>query len=191
MMNKDPQGRFGSYDELIEALEAARPGQREYTGFFRRAVAASIDLGLLACTTVLLGIWSLPLYPAYFILMHRLLGYTVGKRVFRLQVTDSEGQRPSWKAVSLRFAAFAWGPIVWAVLAAVVYLIYRNQHISFQLRELTGRQLIEPLLYVALSAVLLVAYLSGFLVAAFHPQRRSLHDLVTKTEVSYAPASQK
>jgi uncharacterized RDD family membrane protein YckC/predicted Ser/Thr protein kinase len=191
MMNKDPKERFASYDELISALESARPGQREYTGFFRRALAIGIDLGLLGSLSVLLGVYSLPLYPAYFILMHRLLGFTVGKRVFRLQVTDADGRRPSWKAVSLRFAAFAWGPITWAITAGVVYFIYRHKHISFQLAELTGRQLVEPLLYVVLSAVLLVAYLSGFLVAAFHPKRRSLHDLLTRTEVSYAPVSQK
>ena len=122
---------------------------------------------------------------AYFILCHRLTGQTLGKRILRLAVTDRRGGRLSWKRASLRFVAFAWGPIAWTLLGASIYFGHRGERVSFELSGLTRQQLIEPLLYVGIAAVIFVAYLSGFLLAAFHPKKLALHDLLSKTEVRY------
>ena len=85
----------------------------------------------------------------------------------------------------LRFVAFAWGPIAWTLLGASVYFVHRGQRVSFELSHLTKQQLLEPLLYVSAAAVIFVAYLSGFLLAAFHPKKLALHDVLCKTEVRY------
>ena len=66
-----------------------------------------------------------------------------------------------------------------------MFLLHRRDRVSFELGKLTSDQLAEPLLYVGLAAVIFVAYLAGFLVAAFHPKSLALHDLLCGTEVRY------
>jgi uncharacterized RDD family membrane protein YckC/predicted Ser/Thr protein kinase len=185
MMAKAPADRHATYDELLAALEASRPGERELSGFKTRAVAMTIDLAPLLVLAYFFGFWVTPLFPAYFILCHRLTGQTLGKRLLRLAVTDRAGRRLTWKASILRFLAFAWGPLAWTVQFGTIFLLHRRDRVSFELGKLTSDQLMEPLLYVSLAAVIFVGYLSGFLVAAFHPKRLALHDLLCKTEVRY------
>jgi uncharacterized RDD family membrane protein YckC/predicted Ser/Thr protein kinase len=185
MMAKAPGDRYATYDELLGALEASRPGERELSGFKSRAVAMTIDLAPLLVLAYFFGFWVAPLFPAYFILCHRLTGQTLGKRLLRLAVTDRNGRRLSWKTSILRFLAFAWAPLAWTAQAVTVFLLHRRDRVSFELGKLTSDQLAEPLLYVGLAAVIFVAYLAGFLVAAFHPKRLALHDLLCKTEVRY------
>jgi uncharacterized RDD family membrane protein YckC len=185
MMAKTPGDRFSSYDELLAALEAARPGQRELSGFKSRSVAMGIDLSPMLLLGYFFGFWVAPVVAAYFILCHRLTGQTLGKRLLRLAVTDRAGRRLSWKSSILRFVAFAWGPIAWTLLGATVFLVHRRDKVTFELGTLTSQQLLEPLLYVGLAAVIFVGYLSGFLVSAFHPKKLALHDLLCGTEVRY------
>ena len=85
----------------------------------------------------------------------------------------------------MRFLAFAWGPLGIASLAGLVFFVHRRDRVSFELGSLTSQQLFEPLLYLGLLAVIFVAYLAGFLVAAFHPKKLALHDLICGTEVRY------
>jgi uncharacterized RDD family membrane protein YckC/predicted Ser/Thr protein kinase len=185
MMAKSPADRPATYDELIFSLEAIGSAQRELSGFKSRSVALAIDLAPVPLLAYLLGVWITPLFIAYFILCHRLTGQTLGKRILRLAVTDRRGNGLSWKTAVLRFAAFAWGPIAWTLLGATVYFVHRGEQFSFVLSGLTRQQLFEPLLYVGSAAVIFVAYLGGFLLAAFHPQKLALHDLLCKTEIRY------
>ena len=185
MMAKAPGDRHATYDELLAALEASRPSERELSGFKTRAVAMTIDLAPLLVLAYFFGFWVAPLFPAYFILCHRLTGQTLGKRLLRLAVTDRAGRRLSWKTSTLRFLAFAWAPLAWTAQAVTVFLLHRRDRVSFELGKLTSDQLAEPLLYALVAAVIFVAYLCGFLVAAFHPKRLALHDLLCKTEVRY------
>jgi uncharacterized RDD family membrane protein YckC/predicted Ser/Thr protein kinase len=185
MMAKTPGERQASYDELINALEAARPGQREISGFKTRAAALAIDLAPLVVLGIFLKVWVAAVAALYFIISHRLTGQTLGKRLLRLQVTDPSGRRLSWKAAVLRFLAFVWGPLAIAALAGLIFFVHRRDRVSFELGSLTSQQLYEPLLYLGLTAVIFVAYLAGFLVAAFHPKKLALHDLVCGTEVRY------
>jgi uncharacterized RDD family membrane protein YckC/predicted Ser/Thr protein kinase len=185
MMAKDASARFPSYDALIAALESVRPGQRELSGFKTRVAALAVDLVPFAVLGYFLGPWVAPLLAAYFIVAHRMFGQTLGKRLLRLEVTDAAGARVSWKTAALRFTAFAWGPLAWTVIGLCVYVLHRSDRVSFQLAKLTARELALPLLYVGLVAVIFVGYLSGFLLAAFHPRRLALHDLLCRTEVRY------
>jgi uncharacterized RDD family membrane protein YckC len=50
-----------------------------------------------------------------------------------------------------------------------------------------------PIVYITLATAILVGYLAGFLLVAFHPKRQAVHDLVAKTLVyfkSRAPAGE-
>ena len=103
------------------------------------------------------------------------------------------GGRITWKAALIRFAALAWGPLAWALLAGFVYTLHGDEHVSFQPSSLTLSQLAVPIVYIALATTILVGYLAGFLLVAFHPKRQALHDLLAKTVVyikSRAPAGE-
>jgi uncharacterized RDD family membrane protein YckC len=191
MMAKAPAGRFADYDALIAALEGARPGQHELSGFKTRAAALTIDMVPLLVGGYFLGPWVGLVAAAYFIGCHKLAGQTLGKRLLKLKVTDSTGARISWRTAVQRFAAFAWGPIGWTLLGLLIYFLHRRDRVTFQIGNLTSRQLVEPLIYVGVSAVIFVGYLAGFLLAAFHPKKLALHDVLCKTEVRYTGGQSK
>jgi uncharacterized RDD family membrane protein YckC len=193
MMAKDPAGRFASYDELIAALEAARNTRRELGGVRRRGFALAIDAALLAGAAVFARTWALALAFLYFVLFHRLLGQTPGKWLLGIRVETAAGERVSWRAALLRFLVFAWGPVAWLVLGVLVYSLHHEQRIAFLIGRLTLSQLAVPALYVALATAILVGYLAGFLLVAFHPRRLALHDIAARTQVCFkrrAPAGE-
>jgi uncharacterized RDD family membrane protein YckC len=183
MMAKEPSQRFPSYEELLAALRAARPGAREHSGFWKRGAALGIDVALLSTLSLLLGWWTAPLAAAYFVGGHVLSGRTVGKWLLKLRVVAAGGGALDWRSAVVRFAVFAWGPLAWGALSAVVYFVHRGQRITFTMERLTLSEAFLPLLYASIAAAIFVAHLGGFILAAFHPQKRALHDLVGKTEV--------
>jgi len=193
MMAKDPAARYANYDDLLAALESARAERRELSGFRTRGIALAVDAVLLAMVGYFARLWVIPVAVGYFVLFHRLLGQTPGKWLLGIRVEDATGGLISWKAAVLRFLAFAWGPLAWTVLAVVVYFLYRDQRVAFRLANLTVSQLALPALYVALATAILVAYLGGFLLVAFHPRRLALHDILARTQVCFKarrPAAQ-
>jgi uncharacterized RDD family membrane protein YckC/tRNA A-37 threonylcarbamoyl transferase component Bud32 len=187
MMAKQPGDRFPDYDALIAALEAARPGAQSLSGIRARFFALAVDLTPIAVLAYFVSAWAYLAAAVYFIACHRLLGRTLGKRLLRLRVTDRAGQRLTWRASTVRFFASSWGLLAWAVLAGVVYALHHNDRVAFQMARLTWRQLGLPLLYTSLAAAVFVAYLGGFLLAVFHPQKRTLHDLLAGSEVRRTP----
>jgi uncharacterized RDD family membrane protein YckC len=193
MIAKKPDDRFADYDELIAALEAARAPRRELGGMGARGIALGIDSLLLLVAAYFLHWLVLPLALVYFVLCHRLLGQTPGKWLLGIRVESVTGGRITWKAALIRFAALAWGPLAWALLAGFVYTLHGDEHVSFQPSSLTLSQLAVPIVYIALATIILVGYLAGFLLVAFHPKRQALHDLLAKTVVyikSRAPAGE-
>ena len=185
MMAKDPGKRFETYDELIEALEGLRPGHHEYSGFWARAMAFGIDAVPCLVALILLGKWGLLVGPVYFILLHKLFGQTLGKMLLRLKVTDLEGRRLSWKTAALRFLVFAWGPAMWLLTAVILYEVAKNTHVSFTLSKLHGRDMVGPAIVLGLLGLTFLGYLGGLVLAAFHPQKRALHDLAAGSHVVY------
>jgi uncharacterized RDD family membrane protein YckC len=183
MMAKQPGERFADYDALIAALEASRPGSQLATGLRRRVLALVIDLVPLAVLAYFVGAWAALAAPVYFIGCNRLFGRTLGKRLFRLRVTDHDGKRLGWRAAMVRFFVGSWGLLAWSGLGGVVYVLHRNERLVFQIGRLTWSQLALPVLYAALAVLVLITYLGGFLLAVFHPQKRTLHDLVADSEV--------
>jgi uncharacterized RDD family membrane protein YckC len=193
MLAKKPDDRYANYDELIAALEAVRTPRRELGGIGTRAIALGIDTLLLLAAAYFLGLLVLPLAFLYFVLCHRLLGQTPGKWLMGIRVENLSGGRISWKAAVIRFAVAAWGPLAWTLLAAVVYTMHSDDRIAFTLARLSLSEMALPILYISIATAILVGYLAGFLLVAFHPKRQAVHDLLAKTLVyfkSRAPAGE-
>jgi uncharacterized RDD family membrane protein YckC len=184
MMAKEPSARFQTYDALIETAEQARPDQRELFGLRRRAFALGIDALVLTASAYFLGPFVAIAAIGYFLVCNRFAGRTLGKWILGLEVTDRGGARMTWRTSILRLAVFAWGPIAWAALAGVVYAVHAGDP-KFSPSRLRLSDLEVPLL---LSALVFVAYLAGFLLAAFHPKRLALHDVAAGTEVRHKPS---
>jgi uncharacterized RDD family membrane protein YckC len=125
----------------------------------------------------------LPIALLYFVVFHRLLGQTPGKWLIGIRVESATGGRISWKSALIRFAALAWGPLAWMALAGLVFTIHGDEQISFRLSGLHLSEMALPIAYIALATAILVGYLAGFLLVAFHPKRQALHDLLAKTLV--------
>ncbi len=193
MLAKKPDDRYADYDELIAALEAARAPRRELGGMGARAAALAIDAGLLLVASYFARWLIIPIAFIYFVLCHKLLGQTPGKWLLGVRVEAMSGGRITWKAALVRFAVFAWGPLAWSLLAAAVYALHSDDRVAFQLSKLTLSELAVPIVYIGLATAILVGYLAGFLLVAFHPKRQAVHDLVAKTVVylkSRAPAGE-
>ena len=189
MMAKTPADRFA---ELRRAHRRPRgaPARRNASspGFKTRAVALAVDLAPhRRCWAPSCRPLGLPAVAAYFIVCHRLTGQTLGKRLLRLAVTDRSGRRLSWKSVGPALPGLRLGTAWPRPLLAGLRLLRPPPRAGLlrAIGSLTSEQLAEPLLYLGLAAVIFVAYLAGFLVAAFHPKKLALHDLLCGTEVRY------
>jgi uncharacterized RDD family membrane protein YckC len=188
MMSKAPGQRFETYDELLAAMEAARPkpARREDRVFWKRALALAID-GALTAALSLLTLWLVPVAVILGVVGVGLFGQTPGKWIVGLQVVDQDGRRLSWKRAVARAAVAGWGPAAWAVLLLVVYLVHRHDQVSFRVSSLTFDRVIEPLVLIGVAMGILLTFVAGYLLAAFHPRRLALHDLVAKSQVVDAP----
>lgn len=184
MMAKEPGKRHQTYDELIEDLEGVLPGRRPYSGLLSRGIAAAIDWGLVVGASFFLGPWAALVAAAYFVVLHRLLGRTLGKAILGLRVRNLGGRSVGWGASAVRFVVAVWGPALWSAAALVVYHTSRDVEVSFRLGELRPDELLLPGSLFGLLGLTILAYLGGLMVAAFHPQKRALHDLAAKTEVT-------
>jgi len=187
MLAKDPNDRPRDYDELIAALEAARTPRRELGGLGARGIALGADALLLLVAAYFLGLLVLPVAFLYWVLCHRLFGQTPGKWLLGIRVESAAGGKLGWKAALIRTAAFAWGPLAWSALAGVVYVFHGDQQVSFKLSRLSLSEMAFPIVYLALATAILVGYMAGFLLVAFHPRRQAVHDLLAKTLVYIKP----
>ena len=187
MMAKTPADRPATYDELIAALEAVGSAQRELSGFKARSVALAIDLAPVPPLAYLLGAWVTPVRGG---LLHPL---PPPDRPDPGQThPQAGGHRPaaarrlSWKTSILRFLAFAWGPD--RLDPAWRQRLLRAPRAARLVRAVPPDQASScssPCCTSAAAAVIFVAYLCGFLLAAFHPKKLALHDVLCRTEVRY------
>lgn len=179
MMAKDPEKRFASYDELIAALEKARPRATTPAGFWVRAIALFVDFVIMAFAMGFLESFGLILYVAYFVVGWWRRGQTVGKWIFRIQVRDLEGGTPSIGKTLARFAVYNAGPLLAAAFVVSLKLV-------------TGRWPMNlpddhPMLIALAVGMFFIGILvaSAFGVAAFRRDRRAVHDLIAGTKVVY------
>ena len=70
-------------------------------------------------------------------------------------------------------------------LGTIIFFLHHEQRLAFRLSSLSWSQLAIPLLYAGLALIILVAYLAGFMLVAFHPRRLALHDILAGTQVCF------
>jgi len=123
MMAPRPEDRFGSYDELIRAIELASAVHTRPAGLLVRSIATLIDFGIVAVALgllyLLLDVLGIPqpavplLFPLvalYQAVAVQRWGRTLGKALFELEVVDvASAGRPTF-AQAARRAAVTYGP---------------------------------------------------------------------------------
>ena len=132
MMAAKPEDRFGSYDELLKAVEMVSITHTRPGGFWARGIAGFVDFMiisflnalLLAGTSFVFGTapdgdaTQFSVFALYYFLATAGWGRTLGKAVFELEVVDATtGARPRPGRVARR-TLLMFGPMIAGSLAA-------------------------------------------------------------------------
>ncbi|MCS6799155.1 MAG: protein kinase [Myxococcota bacterium] len=186
LLAKKPEDRFASYDALIAALEAAAPRTTSYAGFWTRAAAVLIDSALAGGLIALIGWPAIPLHLLYVTVAIGLTGQTIAKALLNVRVTRLDGSRLGLPRALARTLVSLWMPIA----AGITILRYHGMDDlratieQLQPHELGAVQ--ELVVAIAVShGFLTLLYAAGLLLAAFHPQKRALHDLLVGSVATY------
>lgn len=187
LMQKKREKRFATYDELIAALEAAAPNVAPPAGFAIRAAASVIDLAIGAALIGFTGPIGGALYAVVLAAAQAWRGQTLGKYLVRIRVECMDGARLTLGRSAMRLALAGWLPVYWAF----VILLTRGKHDLFEgirsaaqtddLRGFLTAFVVEHVLFSFLYAVSLG-------LAAVHPDKRAVHDLVVRSRVVHVRA---
>lgn len=188
LLAKNPEDRFESFDELIEALEEARPLNLPSAGILPRGLAWLVDMFCLVGAAVIAYLpvkmdLRIPYLEQYAVLdsvvailasvgpillavgFHGQFGNTPGKILFQLRVVDRHGVSPSRMALvsrlGLQFLS-VWTLFVVGMIEAFGIYDFANGMIF---------------LFVFSSLIIEM----GFVL--FSDSRRSLHDRLFRTRV--------
>jgi tRNA A-37 threonylcarbamoyl transferase component Bud32/uncharacterized RDD family membrane protein YckC len=191
LLAKDPSRRFEDYDGLIAALEAAAPEQTTSAGFWIRAAGTGIDLLLAGAFIALLGWLGGIVHLLHVTIAHAYGGQTLAKYLLRIQVRQVDGSPLGLWRSTARTTMALWMPLV----AAVTILISEGlPELQSAIEQLRFGEMAELQTFVVAMAVghglLSLLYGGGLVLAAFHPQKRALHDLVVGSVVLYQLAPQ-
>jgi uncharacterized RDD family membrane protein YckC len=186
LMAKKPAERYASYDELIAALEAAAPDAVEYAGFWTRAAASLVNLGIAALLVALLGWAGVIVHLLHITIGHAYWGLSVGKYLMRIRVQRTNGSLLGMRRSIVRTVLSLWQP-----LGSVLFLFAtRGKENLLRIVET-----MQPSAYTEFKEVAIAfafahffttgLYLTGLLLAAFHPQKQALHDILVRSLVVY------
>jgi uncharacterized RDD family membrane protein YckC len=186
LLSKDPDKRFASYEELVRALKAAAPEAVRHGGFWARGAAVAIDVALAGAVIGLLGLAGLALHLVYITVVHATRGQTLGKYLLNLQVRRMDGGKLGYGASAARTVASMWLPF----LVGLVILITQGRgglELAVQQIQLSDVDAFKGLVFAVLlgNVLLSLLYAAGLALAAFHPQKRAVHDLIVGSEVVY------
>jgi uncharacterized RDD family membrane protein YckC/tRNA A-37 threonylcarbamoyl transferase component Bud32 len=186
LMRKEPRDRYADYEELIDALEAAAPDAIRYAGFWARVAAVMIDAILAGIAIGVIGWPGMILYLAYTTYAHHRWGQTIGKYLLNLTVERVDGQPLELGRSLARTLAALWMPLA---VGLVILLTEGTDQLFASIEKLNPRELDAVKSYLVASvvqyAILSLLYFGGLILAAFHPQKRAVHDLVVGTHVVY------
>jgi tRNA A-37 threonylcarbamoyl transferase component Bud32/uncharacterized RDD family membrane protein YckC len=191
LLRKDAAQRFEDYDRLIEALEEAAPAQTTFAGFWIRAAGTGIDLLLAGVFVAVLGWFGGVLHLLHVTVGHAYGGQTLAKYLLRIQVRQPDASPLGlWKS-AVRTTMSLWMPLSVAVTILVSQGLVELQSVIEQLRPSQMGELQSFVVAMAVGHGLLsLLYGGGLVLAAFHPQKRALHDLVVGSVVLYQLAPQ-
>jgi uncharacterized RDD family membrane protein YckC len=184
LMAKDRAQRYATYDDLLAALDAAAPERIEHAGFWTRGAAAAIDLVLASLLIGALGPLGLIVFIAAIATAHGLYGQTLGKYLLRIEVQRLDGGRLGLPRALARTFAGLWLPFLVGLMIFLTQGLRALQGNVGKLAKIDSfRELIVPI--IGSYAVLTLLYVAGFLVAAFHRQKRGAHDMIAGSQVVY------
>lgn len=188
LMQKEPEKRFESYDALIAALEAAAPGVVEPAGFAIRGAAAAIDIGIGAAIVGLAGPIAAGVYLAALVALQATRGQTLGKYLVRVRAERVNGGELGWARALARVTLAAWLP----VLVAAVVLLTRGRDDLFAIvgraSEIEQMKALVTAFAVG-NAALSLLYAACLGLAAIHPEKRAVHDLLAGSRVVHVRSS--
>ncbi len=184
LMAKDRAARYATYDDLLAALDAAAPERIEHAGFWTRGAAAGIDVVLASLLVGSLGVVGLVVYIVAVTVAQGLYGQTLGKYLLRIEVQGLDGGRLGFLRSLARTFAGLWLPFLIGLLILLTQGLVALQGNVVQLAKIDRfRELIVPI--IGSYAVLTLLYVAGFVVAAFHRQKRGAHDMLVGSQVVY------
>jgi hypothetical protein len=124
MMAARPEDRFGSYDDLLRAIELASTQYTRPAGFWVRMIAGGLDMLVVLIVLALslslvlhdgnvpMGTIGLPVVALLEVLLIGRWGTTLGGALFELQVASVDtGKRPGWRA-TIRRTLIRFGPLI-------------------------------------------------------------------------------
>lgn len=187
LMKKKRDERYQTYEELIEELEAAAPQAVAYAGFWARGAALMIDSMIAGMLVAILGWFGIVVQLLHVTIGHGYFGRTIAKWALSMRVHKKDGGRLGLPRALLRTFASLWLPFY---LGAVIWVTQGTSHLRDVVERLQPREAAEAksvFLAMAISnALMTLLWLVGLFAAAFHPERRSLHDLIAGSRVTYA-----
>jgi uncharacterized RDD family membrane protein YckC/tRNA A-37 threonylcarbamoyl transferase component Bud32 len=191
LMQKEPNDRYASYDEVLAALEAAALGVVEPAGFWVRGAAAAIDLVIGAAITSAAapfgpaaGATAASAYLAALAFLQGRSGQTIGKHLLRVKVERADGTALGVPRALARVVTAAWLPF----LVAAVILLTKGREDLFaivghasQVSEMKALVTAFAVGNVALSLL----YVACLALAGIHPEKRAVHDLAAGSRVVF------
>jgi len=186
LLQKKPEKRYDDYDQLLEELEKAAPKARAFAPFWTRAAAVLGDFILAGLLIGFLGWIGLVLYLALVTVGHGWRGQSPVKYLLGIEVRRDDGEPIGWLRSAGRTVVSLWMPILAGGLIALSSGIPELLDQMESLRAESIGDLQNLLIAAGLShGVLTVLYFLGLGVAMFHPQRKTVHDMLLGTVVVY------
>jgi len=187
LMKKKRDDRYQAYEELIGDLEAAAPRAVAYAGFWARGAALTIDTMIAGMLVAIFGWVGIVLQMLHVTIGHAFFGRTIAKWALSIRVHKRDGGSLGLPRALLRTVVSLWLPIY---LGAVIWATQGANHLRNVVEHLQPREAAEAksfFLAMAISnGLMTLLWIAGLFAAAFHPERRSLHDLVAGSRVTYA-----
>jgi len=186
LMAKKPSERFASYDDLIAALEAAAPDAVEYAGFWTRAAASLVNLGIAAILVALLGWAGVIVHLLHITIGHAYWGLSVGKYLMRIRVLRMNGQVMGLRRSIVRTVLSLWQPLGSGAFLSMTHGKADLLRIIETMQPSAYSQFKEIAIAFAIAHFFTTGlYATGLVLAAFHPQKQALHDILVRTFVVY------
>lgn len=186
LLAKERGDRYDDYDDLIEALQAAAPERTAHAGFWIRAAAVGIDTFIAAIFIAVLGWYGVLVHLAHITVGHALRGQTLAKYLVRLRVTRKDGTALGWGRSFARMILALWLPIFVGLLTVVTAGVTELADVIERIKPSEMAELQDIIVAVAISnGFLSLVFGAGLVLAAFHPDKRAMHDLVCDTVVTY------
>lgn len=186
LMAKEPDARYASYDELIHDLEKAAPEDVTYAGFWLRSVAFGLDALLAAAVIAVVGWSGAIVHLLHVAFGHAWRGRTMAKYLLNIQVQRVDGGALKLGRSCVRTLAASWLPLLAGIVVATTEGMPELKSIIERLRPGEMYELRNLAVALMIShGFLSLLYGAGLVLAAFHPHKRALHDLICGSAVVY------